>query len=78
MTRLDTGVDALKNVSQLVLIVVCAPVDDEPLDVAGADGEVADEVEVAGPAGVDELELLPHAVATAASAHAPTICAICR
>jgi hypothetical protein len=74
MTRLDTGVDASKNVSQFVLIAACAPVDDELPDV----GVVADEAAVAGPGGADELELLPHAVATAASAQAATICATCR
>ena len=74
MTRLETGVDALKNVSQFVVIVATAPVGDEEPDVAEADGAEADgEV-----AGVDELELPPHAVARAAIAQATTICPICR
>jgi hypothetical protein len=78
---LGTGVDALKNVSQFVLISAAAPVVEDGLElVAVAAGVVAAEVELAGAAGVVELPvpLLPHAVARAASAQAATICAICR
>jgi hypothetical protein len=77
---LDTGVEALKNASQFVLIVAAAPAGAGLEVVAVGEGVVADELELAGAAGVDELPvpLLPHAVARAASAQAATICAICR
>ena len=72
----------MKNVSQFVLIVSAALIDDvlDALADAVAVGVVAAEVELAGADGVDELPvpLLPHAVARAASAQAATICAICR